>query len=76
MLDSHRDVSRLTAWGTVEEEIFSHLIKGNGLIGDLTEAFRIRDILRSQFPEDHHAQECHVCAIYKISFYPGGAHRR
>jgi hypothetical protein len=67
VLDSHLDVSMLTDWGTDEEGIFSHLIMENGLLGDLAEAFRIRDILRSQFPEDHHAQECHVCAIYRIS---------
>jgi hypothetical protein len=67
VLDSHWDVSMLTDWGTDEEGIFSHLLMENGLLGDLTEAFRIRDILRCQFPDDHHAQECHVCAIYKIS---------
>jgi hypothetical protein len=67
VLDSHGDVSMLTDWGTDEEGIFSRFIKENGLLDDLTEALRIRDILRSHYPEDHHAQECHVCAIYKIS---------
>jgi len=66
VLDSHWDVSMLTDWGTDEEGIFSHLIMENGLLADLTEAFRIRDILRSQFPEEHHARECQVCAVYKI----------
>ncbi|QWV94294.1 hypothetical protein KP004_03670 [Geomonas oryzisoli] len=67
VLDSHWDVSMLTDWGTDEERLFSHLIMENGLIGDIAEAFRIRDLLRSQFPEDHHARECHVCAIYRIT---------
>ncbi|SJZ39928.1 hypothetical protein SAMN02745119_00468 [Trichlorobacter thiogenes] len=67
LLDSHLDISMLTNWGTDEEGIFSHLIMENGLLCDLAEAFRIRDILRTQFPEDHHAQECQVCAIYRIS---------
>lgn len=66
VIDSSWDVSMLTNWGTDEERIFSDLILENGLLGDLTQALRIRDTLRRRFPEDHHARECHVCAIYEI----------
>jgi len=66
VIDSHWGVSMLTNWGTDEEGIFSDLILENGLLGDLTHAFRIRDTLRKRFPEDRHARECHVCAIYEI----------
>lgn len=67
VIDSNWDVSILTNWGTDEEGIFSNLVLKNGLLGDITQAFQIRDILRKKFPEDHHASECDVCAIYEVS---------
>lgn len=66
VIDSYCDVSLLTNWGTDADGIFSDLIMENGLLGNLKQALRIRDTLRKRFPEDDHACECHVCAIYKV----------
>ncbi len=66
ILDSHWDVSLLTDWGTDEERIFSDEIMENGLMNDLTRAFQIRDVLRTRFPDDHHARDCDVCAVYRV----------
>lgn len=66
ILDSHWGVSMLTNWGVDEECIFSDQVRENGLLSDLTRAFQIRDVLRTRFPDDHHARKCDVCAVYRV----------
>lgn len=66
IVDGYCDVSLVTNWGTDEEDIISDHVMPNGLIGDLAEALRIRDSLRENFPEDPHAKDCEVWAIYRV----------
>ncbi len=39
-------------------------ILSNGLIGDFDQSLHIRDLLREKFPQDSHAKNCQVWAIY------------
>jgi len=66
VIDSDWDVSMLTNWGTDEEGLFSKYIESNGLIASTHTALKVRDNLRELFPEDGHACECSVWAIYAI----------
>ena len=65
ILDGYSEVSLLTNWGADEDDVFSKLVRQNGLIHDLNKCIEIRDILRNQFGEDSHACGCSVWAIYK-----------
>lgn len=67
VIDGYCDVSLVTNWGNDEEDIVSEHVMPNGLIGDLTRALQIRNSLRKNFPEDSHAQNCTVWAIYKVA---------
>lgn len=66
ILDSYCHVSLITNWGTDAEGLMKGWMMSNGLIGDLFKALEIRDLLRKKFPEDPHAQNCQVWAIYRI----------
>ncbi len=67
VIDSYWDVSILTNWGSDEEGLLSHHIENNGLISSLNTALSVRDIIQSRFPEDSHACECSVWAVYAVS---------
>ena len=66
VIDSEWDVSMLTNWGTDEEGLFSQYIESNALIASAQTALQVRDSLRRLFPEDAHACECSVWAVYAI----------
>lgn len=65
IIDGHCNVSLVTNWGTDEEGIVNDHVMPNGLIGDLARALQVRDSLRKRFPEDPHAENCQVWAIYR-----------
>ena len=66
VIDGYCDVSLVTNWGNDEEDIVSEHVLPNGLIGDLGQAVRIRDLLRKNFPDDSHAGKCEVWAVYRV----------
>ncbi len=39
----------------------------NGLICELAKALKIRDVLKSSYPDENHASECEVWAVYEVS---------
>ena len=59
-------ISVLTNWGTDTENLINPHLMPNGLIGDLTQAFRIRNLLRQKFPDDPHVKESEVWAVYCV----------
>ncbi|WP_154650817.1 hypothetical protein [Reinekea blandensis] len=63
ILDEYCQVSLLTNWGNNNDVIDTSLCK-NGLIGDFSEALKIRNYLRKDFKEDGHAEFCGIWAIY------------
>jgi hypothetical protein len=66
IIDGYCDISLVTNWGTDEEDLLSEHVMTNGLIGDLNRALQIRDTLRKEFPEDAHAENCEVWAVYRV----------
>jgi len=66
IIDGYCDVSLITNWGDDEKGFFSNAISANGLLGDLGQSLQLRDRLRQDFPEDSHAVNCEVWAIYKV----------
>ena len=66
VIDSDWVVSMLTNWGTDEEGLFSQYIESNGLIASAQTALKVKDSLRRFFPEDAHACECSVWAVFAI----------
>ncbi|MGK7877166.1 MAG: hypothetical protein AB4426_28885 [Xenococcaceae cyanobacterium] len=66
IIDGYCNVSLITNWGTDEECLYIGDVMTNGLIGDLGRALKIRDLLRKDFSEDSHAENCSVWAIYKV----------
>jgi hypothetical protein len=67
IIDSYCDVSLVTNWGTDEESIINNYVMNNGLIGALGRALQIRDLLRKEFSEDSHAENCEVWAVYRVN---------
>jgi hypothetical protein len=67
IIDGYCDISLVTNWGTDEEDLISEHVMTNGLIGDLDRSLLIRNRLRKDFPEDAHAQNCEVWAIYEVA---------
>jgi|TARA_B100001105_G_C22390006_1_gene443907 hypothetical protein len=59
-------ISVLTNWGTDTKNLINPHLMPNGLIGDLTQAFRIRNLLRQKFPDDSHVKESEVWAVYCV----------
>jgi hypothetical protein len=66
IIDGYCEVSLVTNWGTDEEGIINQHVMPNGLIRDLGRALQLRDLLRKRFPEDSHAQDCAVWAVYRL----------
>jgi len=66
IIDGYCDVSLVTNWGTDEDGLINRYIMSNGLVGDLRHALQVRDLLRKEFYEDSHAQNCEVWAVYRI----------
>jgi hypothetical protein len=66
IIDSYCSVSLVTDWGTDEDGIVNSHVMPNGLIGDLVRSLDIRNTLRKEFPEDSHAKNCQVWAIYRL----------
>ena len=66
IIDGYCEVSLVTNWGTDKESIIENYVMSNGLIGNLSQALQIRNLLRKEFSEDSHAQNCQVWAIYRI----------
>lgn len=67
IIDSYCDVSLVTNWGTDEEGLINSFVLPNGLIGDLGRAFQIRNLLRNDFAEDPHAENCEVWAVFGVN---------
>jgi hypothetical protein len=67
IIDGYCDVSLITNWGNEEKELIDKHVLQNGLIRNLDQAIRIRNILRDQFSEDSHAEACEVWAVYEIN---------
>lgn len=66
IIDGYCAVSLITNWGSDEKGFISNDIIANGLLNDLDRALQIRDRLRQEFPEDSHAMNCGVWAIYRV----------
>lgn len=66
IIDGYCDVSLVTNWGTDEAGIINHHVMPNGLIKDLSQTLKIRDLLRKDYSNDSHAGNCEVWAIYNI----------
>ncbi len=66
IIDGYCAVSLITNWGSNEDGFISNAISANGLMGDLGQSLQIRDRLRQDYPEDSHAMNCEVWAIYKV----------
>src|SRR5690606_10964450 len=64
IIDEHFDVSLLTNCGGDEDGIMNQYILENALLRDLNRALKIRDYLRQKSPEDSHAGNCKVWAVY------------
>ena len=64
IIDGYCDVSLVTNWGADEAGILNQHIMPNGLIKDLYQALKIRDLLRKDYSNDSHAGSCEVWAIY------------
>ena len=67
IIDSYCDVSLVTNWGTDEEGLINSFVLPNGLIGDLGRALQIRKLLRNDFSEDPHAENCEVWAVFRVN---------
>ncbi|SVE27741.1 uncharacterized protein METZ01_LOCUS480595, partial [marine metagenome] len=59
-------ISVLTNLGTDTENLINPHLMPNGLIGDLTQALRIRNLLRQKFLDDPHVKESEVWAVYCV----------
>ena len=59
-------ISVLTNWGTNAENLINPHLMPNGLIGDLAQALRIRNLLRQKFPDDPHVKKSEVWAVYCV----------
>ncbi len=66
IIDGYCEVSLVTNWGSDREGIINNYVMPNGLIANLGQALQIRDLLRKEFSEDSHAQNCQVWAIYRV----------
>ncbi len=55
---------------TDDKELIDNHVMSNGLIEDLKRAFQIRNILRENYSEDSHAEDCEVWAIYEVETLP------
>ncbi|MBN2218601.1 MAG: hypothetical protein JW719_14590 [Pirellulales bacterium] len=66
IMDDYGSISLVTDWGTDEEGIINNNVMKNGLIGDFDRALIIRDLLRVEYSEDPHANNCGVWAVYQL----------
>jgi hypothetical protein len=67
IIDEYCNVSLVTNWGTEGGSVIDDSqIMSNGLIRDFGQALQIRDLLRGRFPEDPHAGNCEVWAVYSV----------
>lgn len=64
IIDGYCANSLLTNWGIADLSFIDEKLGKNGLISGFAEAKALRDQLRSEFPEDSHANKCSVWAIY------------
>lgn len=67
IIDGQGSISLLTNWGNDSKDLINSHIQTNGLICDLSQALQTQNELRKKFPEDPHAQNCEVWAIYSLT---------
>jgi hypothetical protein len=71
MVDVHGDVSALTNCGGFEGVFVNAELSELGLLADLARAQEVHASLRTQYPEEPHA-ECHIWAIWRRRFHAQG----
>jgi hypothetical protein len=65
LLDVHGDISALVNCGGFDKAFSNAELSEYGLIADRQRAFDIRQALREQYPDEHHAV-CNVWAIWQM----------
>lgn len=66
IIDGYNDISLLTNWGGKDEGITNLKLNNCALIDDLNYAYELKEMLRRDFSEDSHVENCKVWAVYKI----------
>jgi len=66
ILDRYNDISLLTNCGSEDNNIKNLKLNKYALIDDLNYAYGLKEMLRKDFPDDDHAENCEVWAVYKI----------
>lgn len=66
IIDGYGDISLLTNWGNAHDDLFDEYIMTNGLLRNLEQAIYFKNKLRNDFPNDSHAEDCDIWAIYEV----------
>jgi hypothetical protein len=65
IIDGYNDISLITNWGG--KESIDVKLNEAALIEDIDQAYQLKGKLRREYPEEPHASECEVWAVYKLN---------